>query len=68
MTAYVKLPFALHTLTHTDPEAVYMGLLYGQADRESYGFPIGLKMDILHVCKATEGESNLWTPPYWHIF
>ena len=56
LTIFVKLPFALHTLTHNDPDAIYIGLLYGFADRESYGFPIGLKMDILQVCEPTAGK------------
>ena len=65
VATFVKLPFALHTLTHNDPDAIYIGLLYGFADRESYGFPIGLKMDILQVCEPTAGK---WTRMFLSFF
>ena len=52
----MRLPFALHTLRHTDPSVVYTGFLYGVADRESYGFPIGLKLDDLRFCVPSESK------------
>lgn len=64
MATAVKLPFALHTLSHSDPSAVYMGLLYGVADRESYGFPIGLRLDDLKFCSPSDSKRLDET---WHV-
>ncbi|XP_062574881.1 IgGFc-binding protein-like [Saccostrea cucullata] len=39
---YVKISVGTHTVTHNNPNTVIGGIVFGKANLESYGFPIGL--------------------------
>jgi len=47
---HVRIDDGLYHLSHSNASVAYMGLLYGAGNRESYGFPIALKLDILNIC------------------
>lgn len=46
MATYVNLDSGSHTLKTTSG-ATFMGILYGTADRETYGFPVGMNAEII---------------------
>lgn len=42
VAGFVKISVGTHSVTHTNPTTVIGGILFGKANLESYGFPIGL--------------------------
>jgi len=58
-TPYSGTSFAIsdgvHTLLHEDPTVTLSVLVYGNADKESYGFPAGMrsaKINAVSKCSA----------------
>ncbi|XP_013401799.1 IgGFc-binding protein [Lingula anatina] len=48
---WVNVSGGAHTVYH--PNATFMGLLYGTADRETYGFPVGMRLADIAVNYTT---------------
>ena len=44
---------SVHNFRHNSPSATFCAWLYGSADRESYGFPIGLQLQSVNLCQKT---------------
>jgi len=38
-----------HEVTHSNPDADFGLILYGAGDRESYAFPVGMKLQQFNV-------------------
>ncbi|KAK3106603.1 hypothetical protein FSP39_023361 [Pinctada imbricata] len=41
-SGYLHITVGTHTVSHSTPEVVFGGVLFGKAKLESYGFPVGL--------------------------
>ncbi|KAK3106331.1 hypothetical protein FSP39_017792 [Pinctada imbricata] len=59
-TGYLSLPVGTHTVSHSTPDVVFGGTLFGRAKVESYGFPVGLLLapinDKCHAKPMTPGD------------
>ncbi|XP_061171858.1 uncharacterized protein LOC133181356 [Saccostrea echinata] len=51
---YIALSDGTHEIRHISPNVVFMGVLYGRAQYESYGFPSGMRMASINTpCTMT---------------
>lgn len=60
-----------HSIEHVS-DAPFMGLMYGYADREAYGFPVGMKLETFvsntHLCiKQIDKHLHYSHNPYHNI-
>ena len=44
----VRISFGTNLIVHRDPNVSFMCLFYGFDDRESLGFPVGMKLQVLN--------------------
>lgn len=42
VAGFIKVSVGTHSVSHTNPTSVIGGILFGKANLESYGFPVGL--------------------------
>ena len=55
VSGYVHISVGTYTVSHTTPKVVFGGFLFGRANLESYGFPVGLLLSPINkVSEATE--------------
>ena len=45
---FITVPHGSHTVRHVNPLSIFGGYLYGHAYHESYAFPTGMRLAVLH--------------------
>lgn len=51
VAGYVNVSVGTHSVSHTSPTSVIGGILFGKANLESYGFPVGLLLTPVNTVR-----------------
>ncbi|XP_063413689.1 IgGFc-binding protein-like isoform X1 [Mytilus trossulus] len=54
VAGYIKISVGTHSVSHTNPTSVIGAILFGKANLESYGFPVGLLLTPVNTGCQTQ--------------